>query len=267
MNITRLDNHTLKTYLWYKLFSAHRKGHGIHSPFVFNLISEVFRNKTTSGIVLDLENVRKIMLSDSRVISVTDLGSGSKYKKGNLRQISEIAQHSAVPPKYGILLLNLAAEFGGTDIIELGTSLGISAMYLARGSSSATVHTVEGCPETADLAASYFRQAGFTNIVRYTTSFDNAICEFRERQINPGLVFIDGDHRRDSVLRYFRALADIRNYKTVIVIDDIHCSKEMGEAWDSIMNDPSVTLTIDIFRMGLVFFRDGLTPLDYIIRY
>ena len=267
MNITQLDTHTLKTYLWYKLFAGHRKGHGIHSPFVFHLISEVFRNKTTSGFVLDLENARKSMHSRRQVLRVTDLGSGSRYMKGNLRPISEIAKHSAVPPKYGKLLYSLASEFGGRDIIELGTSLGMSTMYLSRGSSSSTVHTVEGCSETASIASAYFIQAGLTNIVQYTSGFDEAISEFHEKQIKPGLVFIDGDHRKESVLRYFRALSEMGNDKTVIVIDDIHSSKEMGEAWELIMKDLSVSLTIDIFRMGLVFFREGLTPSNYIIRY
>ena len=207
------------------------------------------------------------MHSDRRVINVTDLGSGSRYKKGKLRRISEIAKHSAVPPKYGKLLFSLASEFGGNDIIEFGTSLGMSTMYLAYGSSSSTVHTIEGCAETASMAASYFKQARFTNIIQYTSSFDDAISELRDKQIRPGLVFIDGDHRKKSVLRYFRALAEMGNTKTIIVIDDIHSSNEMGEAWELIMNEPSVTLTVDIFRMGLVFFREGLTPSNYIIRY
>lgn len=262
-----MDLHTVIKFLEYIIFSSHKKGHGIHSPFVFHLVSKVFRNKIPSGVVLELENIRKQMISEKMVINVSDFGAGSVYTSKSLRRVSDIAVHSSIPGKYGSLLYNLSKEFGGRDILELGTSLGISTMYLAAGSSSSTVHTIEGSPELSGLAKDNFSKCGFSNIISYTGTFDDVIDELDSRKFSPGLVFIDGDHRKEPVIRYFEKMVHMGTGNTVVALDDIHGSASMGEAWEVIKKHPKVSLSVDIFRMGLVFFRQGLSRADYIIRY
>jgi len=257
---------TLK-FLKYIMFSKHLKGYGIHSPFVFHLVSGVFRNKIDPDIVLTIENIRKNRISDRRIIDVIDLGAGPSMKKSSVRRVSDIAKYSAVPEKYGKLLLNLAAEFGKPAIIEFGTSLGISTMYQASGCREAVVYTMEGSPSLAELARENFREARLENIRLLTGSFEDLLPEISEKVNTPGLVFIDGNHRKEPLLRYFGHMAEISGNDTVIVIDDIHLSPEMEEAWKGIRQYENVSFTIDIFRMGLVFFRDGMNHFDYVIRY
>jgi predicted O-methyltransferase YrrM len=257
----------LSGYLNYLLFSGHRKGYGIHSPFIFDLVSRVFRNKTASDIVLKIEAIRKRCLLSGKTIRVLDLGAGSEKMKGDYRKVSDIARNSAVPKKYGMLLSALSAEFGKPAIIELGTSLGISTMYLASGSPDSVVFTIEGCPETSEIARDNFKEAGFENIRPINASFDSALPDLKDKQVKPGLVFIDGDHRSEPVIRYFNKMAELSDSRTVIVLDDIHWSTDMADAWDQIKKHKSVTVTVDIFRMGLVFFREGINRFDYVIRY
>jgi len=145
-------------YLNYKIFSRHRNGHGIHSPFIFNLVSDIFRNKTRSDIVCSIELIRKKLLDDTRLIQVTDLGAGSKRMKTSLRKVSDITRYSAIPRKYGILLSNMAEAFGKNVIIEFGTSLGISTLYLAASCPNASVITMEGCSEISSVASDNFRE-------------------------------------------------------------------------------------------------------------
>jgi predicted O-methyltransferase YrrM len=254
-------------YLRYLLFSRHGSGHGIHSPFVFDLVSRVFRNKTDHHVVLIIENIRKKSIYDNRIISATDLGAGSSRMKRSLRKVSDIVRYSAVPEKYGMFLWRMAKEFGKQDIVELGTSAGISTMYLACGSRDSTVYTIEGCPATAEIAIENFKIAGITNINLLKGSFNDKIPELVEKQVRPGLVFIDGDHRKEPTIRYFSQIAGISDKETVIIIDDIHSSGEMEEAWSVIKDHESVSFTVDIFRMGLVFFREGINRFNYIIRY
>lgn len=262
-----MNLYSASKYLKYMLFSSHRRGHGVHSPFVFNLITSVFRNKTEPGIVLSIESLRKKMLEDSTILNVTEFGSGSKHMKGNLRKLSDIARYSSVTKKYGLLLSNLAREFGNRGILELGTSLGISALYLASGIKDSTVYTIEGSSEVASAARSYIDFSGFGNINISVGKFDDELPSIRAKGFTPGLVFIDGDHRKESVIRYFSYISEFSGEDTVIVLDDIYSSPEMGEAWDYIRQDEKVSLTVDIFRMGLVFFRKGITRTDYVIRY
>jgi predicted O-methyltransferase YrrM len=254
-------------YLKYIFFSRHRKGHGIHSPFIFDLVSSVFRNKIDSDIVFKIESIRKKMISDKRSVEVNDLGSGSERIKTNLRKVSEIAQNSPVPEKYGVLLTNLATEFGNPYIIEFGTSLGISTMYLAGTSNYATVYTMEGSPEISKIAQENFKEAGFNNIILMTGSFDNLLPSIKNLPGKPGLIFIDGNHRKEPLVNYFCNMSEVSDGNTVIIIDDIHYSKEMEEAWDIIKQDEKVSMTVDIWRMGMVFFRKGTRHFNYIIRY
>lgn len=254
-------------YIAYYLFSRHKKGHGIHSPFIFNLVSIVFRNKTDYNIVCSVEKIRKKLVRDKRMITVNDLGSGSLKRKSKIRKVSDIARYSPVSAKYGTLLANLSAAFGSSDIIELGTSLGISTMYLAMANPGAIVHTIEGCPECAGIARENFDETGITNIDLHTGSFDDVLPSITTSGIKPGLVFIDGNHRKEPVLKYFEMIYEVIGRHSVLIIDDIHDSKEMNEAWETIKNDSRVSITVDIFRMGLVFFRGGVTPNNYVIRY
>ena len=254
-------------FLKYLLFSRHSRGHGIHSPFVFNLVSEVFRNKIDPDVVLMIEKIRRKCISDRRTIEVLDLGAGSPVIKNGKRKVSDITKCSSVPEKYGILLSNMAAKFGKPVIIEFGTSLGISTIYLATGCREAIVHTMEGSPSLTELARENFMSIGLDNVLLYTGSFDDLLPEISEKANRPGLVFIDGNHRKEPVLRYFSLMAAISGNNTVIVLDDIHLSYEMEQAWTEIKQNEKVSFTIDLFRMGLVFFREGMNRFNYVIRY
>jgi predicted O-methyltransferase YrrM len=254
-------------YLNYILLSRHKRGHGIHSPFIFDLVSRVFRNKIDPDIVFNIEQVRKKMTADKKMILVKDLGAGSKILKTKLRRVSDIARYSPVSRKYGMLLSKMAAEFGSPLVIELGTSLGISTMYMASSCTDARVRTIEGCPEIAGIAKDNFAEAGLGNIELIEGSFDDVLQSVTDSDVKPGLVFIDGNHRKEPVLKYFNMIADISGSATVIVIDDINYSKEMGEAWKTIKLHEKVSVSVDICRMGIVFFREGINHKDYVIRY
>jgi uracil phosphoribosyltransferase len=93
------------------------------------------------------------------------------------------------------------------------------------------------------------------------------IPEFCKEGLTPGVVFIDGDHRKESVIRYFEKVKEFTDDRSVIIFDDIHISSEMGEAWEIIKKDKRTSISIDIFRFGIVFFRSGMTRSDYVIRY
>jgi len=260
--------YSLIKYLEYKLLSSHKNGHGIHSPFLFSLITKTFRNNPSRDVVLKIESCRKKMLADKRSLTVTDYGSGGR-KRGLVyeRKIASIARNSSVTCKYGKLLYSLSAEFGGAAILELGTSFGIGSMYLAAGSPASVVHTIEGCAEIACEAQKNFRDNGFNNIILHDGIFADVLAELRDDGIAPGLVWIDGDHGKEALIENLEKLYQVSDDMTVIAIDDIHQNKEMGEAWDFVRSDRRVTLSVDLYRLGIIFFRKGMTPASVVIRY
>jgi predicted O-methyltransferase YrrM len=207
------------------------------------------------------------MLSDKRRIHVQDLGSHSDLSINTLRDVSEIARRSPVPAKYGALLANIAAEFGKPLIIEFGTSIGISTVYMAKACKDVRVITIEGCPAIAEIAKQNFVDSGLTNVLLMVGSFDDLIPDFATQGVKPGVVFIDGNHRKEPVIHYFNQMARLSDSNSVIIIDDINYSIEMAEAWNEIKLHKKVTVTIDIFRMGICFFREGINHNDYVIRY
>lgn len=258
-----------KEFLRYKFFSGHSKGHGIHSPFIYDVVSRVFWNKTDEAVVSKIEKARKELERDKRLIMVNDLGAGSVKNKvaSSSRRVSDIAKYSSVPEKYGKLLSNLANEFGGAGIIELGTSLGISSMYMAASCPESKTDTIEGCMETAKLAEDTISNTGIGNIRVHHGSFENILPALLEREDAPGLVFIDGNHRKEAVLNYFNIIAENSDPMTLVVLDDIYLTPDMKDAWKMIREHSKVTVTLDIHRMGLVFFRKGINSNHFVVRY
>jgi predicted O-methyltransferase YrrM len=140
-------------------------------------------------------------------------------------------------------------------------------MYLAASNPDATVCTMEGCKETAGIAKQNFSNARLGNINLLQGSFDDILPRLRAEGIKPGLVFIDGNHRKEPVIKYFNLITEFSDSKTVVIIDDINHSGEMREAWNELKEHSKETVSIDVFQMGILFFSEGINRISYTIRY
>ncbi len=244
--------------------SFNTKGYGVHSPYFFDLINSLQRNKSKNRLVYNaVEARRDELLHDTREVWADDFGTG----KSCYKRICDIASVSSVNQKYGALLGYFAARSGSGPIVELGTSLGIGTMYLAGANRAAPIVTVEGSEALAGIASAGFIKAGFENIEMITGRFDDHIERIIGRYSPPGLVFIDGNHRGEALARYFEAFAPAASEDTVIIADDIDYSPGMSAAWNRIKRDERVTATIDTGRMGLLFFRGDGSRRGYRIWY
>ncbi|MDZ7738978.1 MAG: class I SAM-dependent methyltransferase [Bacteroidales bacterium] len=155
----------------------------------------------------------------------------------------------------------------GNDMLELGTSLGISTMFIGLGAADSSIITIEGCSSLAGIARENFKSSIIGNITLMEGDFEDHLPGLNDGGFNPSLVFVDGNHSRKPVLRYFSFLKKMVAADSVIIFDDINYSFEMSEAWNEIKTDPQVSVSIDIFRMGFVFFRKGMAKQDFKIRY
>lgn len=239
-------------------WKAHGKA-GVQAPFLFRLCNEVLSTKNTVSVSAPFEKRREELLQDQTEISVTDMGAGAKTEKSDKRSISYIARTSAKPKKWGETLYRLAKDFQPETIIELGTSFGISGMYLAAAIPNGKLITLEGCPHIAAIAAESFKKTDITNAEIIVGNFDDTFPALLEKTDNVAFVYIDGNHTEEATLRYFYLLKDKAVKNTVLIFDDIHWSEGMKRAWQQIIADTSVTLTVDLFQIGLVFFNPGLS--------
>ena len=245
----------LSRFISYKIKASNAKGHGVHSPFVYDFIRKVLIDKRNFYAFVGIENCRKELLKDKRVLHIEDFGAGSRLQKTNQRKVSEIAHSSLKPKKYSQLLFRIVNYYQPENILELGTSLGITSSYLAFAKVDAKVVTMEGSKEIAAIANANFEKLQLKNISIITGNFDDQLPAFLLSQNKLDFIFIDGNHRFEPTIQYFEMLLSKIHEESILIFDDIHWSAEMEMAWEQIQNHPQVTVTIDLFFIGLVFFR------------
>lgn len=245
---------TLK-YLNYFFTALNGKGHGIHSPFVFEFITKILNDKKEYPAYERVEHLRSQLLIDDSIISVDDLGAGSSVSKTNKRKISSIAKNAAKPKKYAQLLYRIVQYYKPATIIELGTSLGITTSYLGLANPSSKIITMEGASTVAGLANRNFKALELDHIELVEGNFDETLSSIIYHLSSIDLAFIDGNHRKEPTLNYFKQLLSKSTASSIFIFDDIHWSKEMEEVWDEIKDHSSVNCSIDLFFIGLVFFR------------
>lgn len=242
-----------KKFCSYYLKAGNGKGHGIHSPFVFDFIIHVLNDKKKYSGFEKIESLRQRLLNDSSVIEVEDFGAGSALVHKKNRKISEIARSSLKNKKYAQLLFRIAKYYHCQKIVELGTSLGITTSYLSSANKEAQVWTLEGSHEIAQIATNNFKSLDLNNIQLIEGAFEKTMPALTDLK-NIDLLFVDGNHRREPTLAYFNFFLKQSSTKSIFIFDDIHWSAEMEEAWKILQEHPSVTMTIDLFFIGIVLF-------------
>jgi predicted O-methyltransferase YrrM len=257
-----------KKYLQYLLKASNGKGHGIHSPFVFEFVTKVMNDKNQYECYSPIEQLRSQLKRNTTVLSIEDFGAGSRTNAQKQRSISFIASTSLKPKKFGQLLFRASRFYKPQTILELGTSLGITSSYLASGNTDANLITMEGAKSVARVAETNFEKLNLHNIKVIQGNFDETLPSFLMDTSMIDLAFIDGNHRKGPTINYFEQLLPKLNDYSILIFDDIHWSKEMEDAWRIIQSHTKVTLTIDLFFIGLVFFRKEHKEKEhFIIRY
>jgi len=241
----------IKSYFKFLLKSGNQ--HGVHSPFVYDLITKCFYDKTIFAEYSILKAFRKKLSTDSTIIEITDFGEGSRIFNSNQRKISSIAKHAGITEKRQKLLFRLVRFFNFDSMLELGTSLGLATTAMTLGNPAASLSSVEGCPNTAGKANYYFDHFNLKNIQVSISSFDKFLMNKNSEKWQ--LVYIDGNHNKEKTLTYFEILLKQKTNDSIFIFDDIYWSREMTEAWQAISTHRDVTVSIDTFYWGLVFFR------------
>lgn len=251
---TRIE--LLINYLNYFIRASNGRGHGIHSPFVFDFIVNMLRKKDdcVSGFV-QIEQYRKQLLACQDILPIEDLGAGSAYDNSSHRKVSSIARSAVKSAKYARLLYRMVRYYQIDSVIELGTSLGITTRYLSLASPTNGVTTIEGSPALADYTAHSLRLAGINNVNVICGDFNDflgkVLCETKGRK----LIFFDGNHQYQPTIDYFTAAIDVVENDDIFVFDDIHWSQGMEKAWEQIKQNDKVSCTIDLFFLGVVFYK------------
>lgn len=238
--------------------------HGVHSPFVYSLVTKCFYDSTKYDAYFKLSKYKTSLLKNKQEIEITDFGAGSRVFKSNLRAINSIAKTSGSTLKRAKLLFRIIQYFKPQHTLELGTSLGIATQAMALGYSENQVISIEGCPNISNFTSQQLNTFNINNVTIKNGEFDKVLSELKD--INYDLIFFDGNHNKEATLKYFNNLVDKAHNDAVFIFDDIHWSKDMVEAWEVIKTHPKVTVNIDTFFWGLIFFRKEQVKESFTIR-
>ena len=248
------------------LFKAKNK-HNAHSPFLYDFITNVLNKKSDDENCKKIEKLRRHLCKSEKKIKITDFGAGSHVNTSKNRKIKDITRNSAKNAKFGTLLYRIIKYYKPINILELGTSLGISTLYLAMAEGETKIHSFEGCPETAKIAKKNFEKMGVDNTNIVLGDFRNTLKKTLKKINTIDLAFIDGNHQEKPTIAYFKECLKHSNNDTIFIFDDIHWSEGMENAWQYIKSEKQTTLTIDLFYIGIVFIKKELSKENYIIQF
>ncbi len=236
---------------YFKYYLGSKTLNSIQSPSIYRLIAATLEDKREYYAFRELEGLRRHLLKRNETIEVVDLGAGSKVSKSNHRKISEIAKSALSPSHKAQFLFKLCKHLQPDNILEFGTSLGLSALYMHKGCSSAKLTTIEGSPAIAKVAKEYF-DAEKASINLIVNPFDVALELPELINSKYDIIYIDGNHTELATKYYVNMLYDNLNEEGVIILDDIYWSSGMINAWYELSTDDRFGFSIDLFDYGLL---------------
>ena len=262
--------HQIAAFIKHFLTAWNTTGEGIHSPYLFRLVRFVIRDENAFYCFADIERRREMLLSCADTLEVVDYGSaGSQEGKQVQRRICDIAKNHLESAKMGQLLFRIVhfmmqEEKRPLEILELGTSLGVTTAYLASADSRNRVVTLEGSEAVLKVAQGVWRALRLENIEWQAGNIDDTLYKSARERLD--LAYVDANHTYEATMRYTDYLLNRMNEKGMIAIDDIHYSEQMERAWKEIKQDKRVATTMDLYHMGLVFVDPHYLKRNYVIR-
>lgn len=238
-------------YIKYRWIAKRR--HGIHSPFVYEFSDKCLEIELKESDKQVLKHLFSALRNDKRTIEFTDFGAGSK-KLGNRRSVKDLFRKSSSNGRFGKLFYQISSYYKPKNVLEFGTSIGIGSIHFALGNPESKITTIEACPETYKLAKENFEKLKLTSIEVVNSTFNDFLES--KKHIQPfDLIFIDGHHDGEALLRYCKALEPCIHEDTFIIIDDIRWSDSMYSAWNELVAREEFHVSIDFFRMGILVKR------------
>lgn len=256
-----------KKYIDYRMKSHTR--FKVHSPFVFDLVERVFKDNAVYPDYKLIEDLKKKLSKEKSAIKTVDFGkgAGNQVSVSSLQKVGSLVKKRSQQKKQGRLLYRLSRYLQPKTILEFGTAAGMSAAYLKLPVPKAQMITMEGCSGMANVAKMTLDDLNIENIEIKVGNFEQVLPEALNSFDTLDLVFFDGNHREKPTLDYFSKCLEKVNENSCFVFDDIHWSPGMEKAWKTLIKNQNITVSIDLFWCGIVFFRKGITKQDFILRY
>lgn len=226
---------------------------------------QLIKNKHPFHDFKALQNTRNQLLKNLQTLTINDFGAGSKKMPSNQRSVKQITRHGIAPKKQAEFLYRLMNFLNPKTIIELGTSVGLTTLYLAKPNSKTMVYTLEGASELVAFSNELFKEHHCENIKSIQGNFNDTFPPLINQLQRIDVLYIDGNHAYEPTIHYFNLALAKKTEQSVFIIDDINWSTDMQKAWLYIHTHQEVTLSLDFFNFGVVFFRTETKQKEHFI--
>ncbi len=257
-----------KGILWmqHTLQSRGLKGFGIHSPFLFHLVTMVINQKYPYYHYARIEQLRKTLKQNKTNLLLTDYGTGGQAQRTRKTTIANIASKTLKPAKQAQLISRLVNHFNPNTILELGTSLGLTTAYMAAINSDTNIISLEGCPEVSKIAQHNLASLNITNVKIITGPFNQTLQGAVDSLKPLDFVFFDGNHSGTATLQYFETCLPHLSTNAVLIFDDIYANPGMLQAWNAIINHKTIRVSLNCFHFGIALTNPNLSYEHFKIR-
>ena len=254
----------LTHYITHYITARYTLGYNVHSPYLYDFTRNVIYEENAYYCYSRIEELRHQLLNDQQKIFVDDYGTQASSE----RIISHIANNTLASAKEAQLLFRIANYTQATNILELGTSLGISTAYLAAYSNKCKVTTLEGSNKLIELAKNTWKKLGIQN--RITTiqgNINNTLPLYLKTADKLDIIYFDANHTQEATINYFNLCLPHHHNNSIFIFDDIYYSPQMYKAWQTIQQNDEITATIDLYKMGIAFFNPHFIKKNYRMRF
>jgi predicted O-methyltransferase YrrM len=251
-------------YLAYRLRAQTKRD--IQSPFVYDFVTRALPHKTSEK-GRQIQAFRKVLSKSKITVCYQEFGA-LNAENGLLRKttLGRIVQRGACRPKTGELLCRICGIYQPQSCLELGTHIGFSALYQLNGlNPGAQFTTVDASKTLQKYAKKFFLRFGFSPKV-INARFENFLAS---SQLEAPLeyVFLDGNHTYAATLSYIRTLLPYCAPGAILAIDDIYWSAPMQKAWQEIIRWPEITISLDLYHLGILVVKSPQAKENFTLRF
>ncbi len=247
-------------YLSYLFHAKHRKGFGIHSPFVFYLVTMVIEEKLPYYRFVQIENLRTLLTKTKKKIKENRNGVEKE------RRISEFVYESSFSPSYDQLLFRLVNFFKPKNVVEIGDSVGITTLYLATSDTRRPTYTIGESKDLADFAHTTFGKVGLQNIIQLAGSVEEKLPVVLSKEKNVDFVYFGRQASVEAMQKSLSLLSSCFTGKTVLLMSDIW-KDDRKKLWESVKKQGGGRVSIDMFHYGILIYNEDLQCENYNLLY
>jgi predicted O-methyltransferase YrrM len=246
-------------YIGFRLTTVTR--YKLHSPFLYKLATEAIHGKSDKYIDRLYRQLYQKFAFNSSTTEVVEFNikKNTKLYSSEVKSIRSIFKQSAISSKKAQVLARLLVLFKPENIIEFGTSLGVSASIFAQASHDSKIYSIEGCSGLASIAQANFDELGFGNIEIQIGHFNHVVNPVLNKIKKVDFVFYDGSDDYKTAINAFESCLPYIGNDGVFIMNSIYRSRAMNKAWDYIKKHNDSIVCIDLFQMGIILFRKEMS--------